>query len=265
MFSAEYSFYERGKNEELYDNFIVGISNMKSFMKAMKKALNETDVLSDQLEKKIDELHFHRIPKNMLLTDDYVFYTRKNRFEKASRAELILGTNDQKVPLKNFEKMFPGSKDLFDNFIMMYLTIFQMQKSLMPTCLIIYKDEKMQFMSFESSIKTTIYRKLYEIANRIEVEGIIEVLYVGEMYQYSNRQNILNMESRERIKYKNSESLIFFKSSHDLTNSSYSFDSAKVDDMEYVVSVLLDKDDTINNLAFMNPVVNEFQRLNLKN
>lgn len=264
MFSAEYSFYERGSNEELYDNFISGINNMKLFMTAMKEALEETDVLSDQLEKKIDKMHFHRIPKNMLLIDDYVFYTRKNLFEKASRAELILGINDQKVPFTNFEKMFPDSKDLFNNFIMMHLVIFQMQKKLMPTCLIVYNDEKMQFISFDSSIKTTIYRKMYEIANRIEVEGIIKVLYVGEMYIYPNNQKILNMERRERIKYKNSESLIFFKSSHDLSTSSYSFDSDKINDMEYIVSVLMKKDNAFNNLAFMNPIINEFIRLNLK-
>lgn len=88
MFSAEFSFYEKGKTEELYDHFLSGISNMKLFMKAMKEALNESSVLSDQLEKKIDELKFHRVPKNMMLVDGYVFYTRKNMFEKASRAEL---------------------------------------------------------------------------------------------------------------------------------------------------------------------------------
>lgn len=265
MFSAEFSFYERGSNEELYDNFISGINNMKLFMKAMKEALNENDTLSDQLEKKIDGMNFHRIPKNMMLIDDYVFYARQNRFKKASRAELSLGTNDQKVPITNFEKMFPGSNDLFDNFIMMHLTIFQMQNELMPTCLIFYKDQTMQFMSFDSSIKTTVYRKLNEIANRIETEGIVEVFYVGEMYLYSNNENILNLESSERIKHKHSESLIFFKASHDeLTNCCYLFDSDKIDDMEYIVSILHQKESEIKSLAFMNPVINEFKRLNVK-
>lgn len=264
MFSAEFSFYERGYKEELYDNFISGINNMKLFMKAMKSSLNESSALSDQLEKKIDELKFHRVPKNMLLTDDYVFYTRKNQFEKASRAEFNFDKEDQKVPVSNFEKMFPGSKYIFDNFIMMHLVTFQMQKQLMPTCLIVYNDEKMQIMSFESTIKTTTYRKLYEIANQIETEDIKEVLYVGEMYRYPNTEHILNLESWERIKYMNSESLIFFKSGQDLVTKSYSFDSDKVNDPKYVAFILVGQNDTINNLAFMNPVVNEFKRLSLK-
>lgn len=265
MFSAEFSFFERGKSEELHDNFVEGISNMKLFMKSMKEAVNESCILSDQLEKKIDEMKFYRIPKNMLLTDDYIFYTRKNMFERASRAELSLGVKNGKIPSSNFEKMFPGSKDLFENFIMLHLVTFQMQKNLMPTCLIVYNDSTMQLISFDSSIKTTVYRKLYEIANRIEKEDIIDVMYVGEMYIYKNTKEILNLESRERIIYKNSESLIFFKSSHDLTNCFYAFDSAMIDDMEYIVSVLSEKKDKFENLAFMNPIINEFKRLVHKN
>lgn len=263
MFSAEFSFYERGGNEELYDNFISGITKMKLFMKEMKEMLNENDILSEQFEKKIDEMNFHRIPKNMLLTDDYVFYTRENRFEKASRAEFSFGQTDLKVPVTTFEKMFPGSVDLFNNFIMMHLSVFKMQKILMPTCFIVYNDEKMKFMSFDSSIKTTVYRKLNEIANLIETEGITEVLYVGELYLYSSNENILNLESNERIKYKHSESLVFFKASHEMANSCYLFDSDKIDDMEYIVSVLHQKESEIQSLSFMNPVINEFQRLNL--
>lgn len=143
MFSAEFSFFERGKTEELYDNFVEGISNIKLFMKAMKEAVNESCILSSQLEKKIDEMKFYHIPKNMLLMDDYIFYTRKNMFERASRAELSLGMNSQRIPSSNFEKMFPGSKDLFESFIMLHIVIFQMQKNLMPTCLIVYNDDTM--------------------------------------------------------------------------------------------------------------------------
>ena len=58
-----------------------------------------------------------------------------------------------------------------------------------------------------------------------------------------------------------SESLVFFRSAQDLLVKSYSFDSAKVDDMEYVAYVLIAKANEVSNLAFMSPVINEFQRL----
>ena len=262
MFSAEFSFYERGRNEELYDNFILGINYMKLFMKSMKDSLNEDCILSNELEKKIDGMNFHRIPKNMLLTDDYIFYTNRNKFEKASRLELSSEMNNRRTSISNLENLFRNSKDLFHNFIIMHINIYQMQNGLMPTCLVIYKDQTMQFMSFDSTIKTTTYRKLYEIANNIQKEDIIEVMYVGEMYLYLNNKSILNLESRDRIKYKSSELLVFYKSSNDLNNCSFSFNSAKIGDMEYIVSVLNKKDNTFDNLAFMKPVINEFKRLN---
>src|SRR5690606_26951556 len=138
MFSAEFSFYENGHNEDLYDNFISGINNMKLFMKAMKNALSENCTLSDQLEQKIDELKFHRIPKNMLLIDDYVFYTRTGEFEKASRVELSLGIASPKAPVAGLDKLFPECKNLFEKFVMMHLVVYQQQRHIMPTFFVIF-------------------------------------------------------------------------------------------------------------------------------
>ncbi|MCX2479332.1 hypothetical protein OQY15_09545 [Pedobacter sp. MC2016-15] len=261
MFSAEFSFFEKGQDEDLYSNFIAGIEYMKLFMRAMKESIGESCKLSDQLQLKIDTMTFSRIPRNMLLIDDYVFYTKSNEFEKASRAEFHFPGQEQKVPIANLEELFPGSKDVFYNFVMMHLVIFQQQKLLMPTCLILYNDGKMQFNSFESSIKTTTYRKLYEISSLIETMGIQEVFYVGEMYQYHNTKQILSMESRERVKYVNSESLVFFSANQELTTRSYTFDTARIDDMRYIISILIEEKETIKNLAFMNSVIDEFIRL----
>lgn len=262
MFSAEFSFYEKGQSKELYDNIISGINNMKLFMKAMKDDLNDNSLLATQLEEKINALNFHRIPKNMLLTDDYIFYSRKNIFERASRSELYLGLDNPKIQLSRYEAMFSGPNDMFVRFIMHHVFIFQKQRVIMPTCFITFNDQTMQFMSFESSIKTTVYRKLNEIANRIETEGIVGVYYVGEMYNYQNVEQILNLESRERVKYKSSESLMFFECKLDGTLRSYSFESEKIDDDIYIASILRENDKKHNNIAFMNPVINEFKRIN---
>jgi len=264
MFSAEFSFYENGHNEDLYDNFISGINNMKLFMKAMKNALSENCTLSDQLEQKIDELKFHRIPKNMLLIDDYVFYTRTGEFEKASRVELSLGIASPKAPVAGLDKLFPECKNLFEKFVMMHLVVYQQQRHIMPTFFVIFSDQTMQFTSFDSSIKTTVYRKLYEIANRIENEEIVDVMYVGEMYRYADIQQIIDMEARERIEHATSELLVFFNTDQELNTRSYAFDTAHIDDMQYIISVLDGADNQMDKLAFMIPAINEFKRLNQK-
>lgn len=84
MFSAEFLFFEYGHSEDLYDNLILGINQMKLFLAEMKKAINEDCKLSDELERKIDKMNFYQVPKDMLFVDDYVFYCKKEYFEKAS-------------------------------------------------------------------------------------------------------------------------------------------------------------------------------------
>ncbi|PQJ10576.1 hypothetical protein CJD36_011420 [Flavipsychrobacter stenotrophus] len=131
MFSAEFSFYENGHIEDLYDNLISGINHMDSFLKAMREVLNEDCELSNELAKKIEQLNFSRVPKNMLFIDDYVFYCKKNRFERASRVELRVDSDKTKSPIENFNKLYPEG-DLYDKFELMHLVIFQMQKNYYP-------------------------------------------------------------------------------------------------------------------------------------
>lgn len=264
MFSAEFSFYERDHQEELYDKFIEGIDHMKLFMKSLKDIIHEPSPLSDELEKKIDKLTFYKVSKNMLFIDDYIFYCKTNQFERASRAEMGVITDNPRIPTLALEKLFPESDDLFEQFVLMHLMTFKMQEKLMPTCFIVYADQTMRMTSFESSIKTTTYRKFHEIAEEIEPGGIVQVLYVGEMYNYKNFQEITNLESRERIKHSNYESLVFFMLSKDLSFKSYSFDSDKIQDMEYITQTLVKDTNSIKNLGFFNSIEYAFRGLRCK-
>lgn len=262
MFSAEFSFYENGHTEDLYDNFISGINHMKLFMAAMRKALNEDCKLSNELEKKIEGLNFYRVPKNMLFTDDYVFYCKKNYFEKASRVEMWTGSNQAKSPIENLNKAYPGG-DMFDKFELMHLVIFQMQKSLLPTCLVVYSDDTFQLLTFGGSIKTTIYRKIHEVAKQIEADGIIQVLFVTEMYTY-DLNDITKLDSRERIKHVRNEVLSFFTVDKDLKTKNHSFDTKRIDDFAYIASVMIEKQSKPVQPGFMNPVIQEFVRMQVK-
>jgi hypothetical protein len=261
FFSAEFSFYERGHPDELYGNFILGITYMKNFMKAMKGRLNENCDLSNELEKKIDAFNFSRLPKNFLFTDDYAFYCKSNKFEKASRLEMTVGTNDMKVPISNFEKMFPGSKDVFQNFILMHLVTFRMQNQLMPTVLLIYSNETMHMSSFESTIKTTTFRKLYEVAKQLEQDGIIGVYYVAEMYFYPNTKEFSEMETWERVKHMKEELLVFYMINNDLSTRSYSFDTKRINDPTYIASVFAQQQNEVRELKAFNPILLEFERI----
>jgi hypothetical protein len=259
MFSAEFLFYEYGHCEDLYDNLILGINQMKLLLADMKKAINEDCTLSNELERKIEKMNFYRVPKDLLFIDDYIFYCKKEYFEKASRIALFSGPGQTRVPIENLNKVYPNG-DLFNKFELMHVVIFQMGKSLLPTCLILYSDDTFELVTFGFSIKTTVYRKFNEIARRIEADKIVNVLFVTEMYIY-DVDEINNLDSRERIEHAKSEILAFYMIDNHLSVKSHSYDTKKIDDFKYIGSIMFSKSSEQVLPIYMNPVMQEFRRL----
>jgi len=259
FFSAEFTFYEKGCTQDLYDNFVFGITQMKLLLSGIQKELNENCVLSEELELKIDKLNFYRVPKDFLFVDDYVFNCKYENFEKASRAALTFGYKNPRSPIENLDKYYSNG-DILNKFELMHLLIFQMQNTLMPTCMIVYGDNTFELNSFESSIKTTVYRKFNEIAKRIEKDNIVNILFVTEMYIY-NIEDVKNLDSQERIKHAKSEVLAFYMINDQLLIKSHRYDTEKVSDSKYIASVMLGNSIAQELPAFMNSVRLEFSRL----
>ncbi|NDV95479.1 hypothetical protein D0T84_11245 [Dysgonomonas sp. 521] len=269
FFSVEFSFYEKGQNKELYDDLILGISNMKMFISSMREAINEECRLCDQLEQKIDKMNFYQVPKNMLFIEDFAYYPQKDHFEKGSRMEVMMPDLSIRMPLSGFcnflSKDSNEKRNAFDDFITMHIVVFSMQKTLMPTFMIVYEDETFALKSFHASIKTTMYRTINDIAKRIESDKIKSIFYVTEMLKYANESNdyreILKMNSNDRAKYRTSELLCFYMLDSNLHFQSYCFDSEKIDDMGYVMSILKSQfqESTITN--FLQPIKDEFERI----
>lgn len=259
MFSVEFLFYEYGHSEDLYNNLILGINQMKLLLEDMKKAINADCTLSNELERKIDRMNFYRVPKDLLFIDDYIFNCKKEYFEKASRIALLSGPGQIKVPIEHLNKMYPNG-DLFSKFELMHVVIFQMGKSLLPTCLILYSDDTFELVTFGFSIKTTVYRKFNEIARRIEADKIVNVLFVTEMYIY-DLDEIKNLDSRERVEHSKSEILAFYMIDNHLAIKSHSYDTKQIDDFKYIGSIMFSKLSEQVLPRYMNPVMQEFTRL----
>ncbi|WP_129053982.1 hypothetical protein [Flavobacterium sp. YO64] len=262
MFSAEFLFSEYGRTEDLYDNLIFGINQMKLFLSEMKKVVNGDCRISNELEGKINKMNFYQVPKDFLFVDDYIFYCKNENFEKASRIVLQCGPGPIKVPIENLNETYPDG-DVFNKFELMHLVLFQMQKKLMPTCMIVYSDETFELVSFGFSIKTTLYRKFNEIASRIESDKIVNILFVTEMYIY-DKDKIENLDSRERIRHAESEILAFYMVDEKLATISHGYDTLQIDDFKYIASIMFAKSRGYELPNFMNPVVKEFNRLKLK-
>ncbi|HRB71472.1 MAG TPA: hypothetical protein PK776_06450 [Flavobacterium sp.] len=262
MFSAEFFFYENGHSKDLYDYCISGINHMKLFLTAMRKTVNQYCKLSDLLEEKIEKIDFYRIPKNMLFVDDYIYYCTKNRFEKGSRVEMFLEGGNIRVPVERLNELYPVG-DLFQQFQLMHLITFQMQNKLLPTCLVLYDDNTFELSSFGGSIKTTIYRKLNEVARKIETDRIVGVYFVIEMYIY-NIKDVKKLDSKEKIKHAKNKILSFFMVDNNLTKMSRIYETDKISDMPSVIKKMLQKTNKSIPVPFMNPIISEFEKLQAK-
>lgn len=282
LFSVKFEFYEKGKDKNLYKDLITGIKNMRRFLQVMKREINENCKLCDELQERIDKVKFSQIPENMLFIDDYVYYVKDNNFEKAERIEPLISfvrkdnnqpvvqlSNKLKFPLrsfiKNYNKIGIKGKNALDVFIYLHLTIFKMQKRIMPAFMIVYKDGTCELTTFDASIKTTLYRKINEIADRIEQDKIKSVFLVNEMIHYStdkkDYKKIISSNSKERLEYKTFESLGFFMADENLSYHTYFFATDKIKDEHYINSVLNIPDKNISLSSFYHPIINKFERL----
>lgn len=263
-FSAEFSFYEVGSTEDLYDNFIIGINHMKQFMNELKNEIDEDCKICDELQSKIDDFYFHRIPKNMLLIDDYIYYTEQNQFKKGSRIEVMGDLAEARVPIGGFEKIF-GNTNLIENFIRMHLQIFSMQKVIMPTSMLVFNDKTFSLLSFDSSIKTTIFRKLNEIATRVENEGIDCFFYVTQMLQNGENFEVLNFDEFSGESVNPEEGVLaFFIVNKDVEVRSYFFDAMKCNDANHVARILSQEHKVSLSENFINLIIDAFKRIKNK-
>lgn len=259
FFSVEFTFYEKGSKEDLYDNFIFGITQMKLLLAEMRKELNEDCILSEKLEKKIEDLNFYRVPKDFLLIDDYSFNCKYETFERASRSALNFGNNNPRASIK-FLEQFSSDGDIFHKFELMHLSLMQLQETLMPTCMVIFNNDTFEINSFHSSIRTTVYRKFNEIANRIDKENIKGVFFVSEMQVYDTI-DVKHLDSHDRIKHVQKETLAFFMIDNKLKINCHSYDMEKIKDLVYIAQIMSSKSNQDVLPAFMNPLKLEFKRL----
>ena len=95
---------------------------------------------------------------------------------------------------------------------------------------------------------------------KIEIEDIVDVLFVTEMYTY-NLKDIKNLDSQERVKHAKSEILFFCALDNQLLIESRSYDTEKVDDFKYIASKMQENQIEKEVPSFMNHIKLEFERL----
>ena len=264
FFSTEFIYKEIGKEANLFETIDSGIESLQSMLLALDKEMGiEPSPERKTLLSKIDKLLFHKTPKEAWFVDDYVFYREDGYFEKGQRYEMITphSTGVKCSDFCNILKMDLTDdfiQDTFEAFKRLHIVHYAMQRSLMPTILVLNKDGILSMTMYHASIKTTTYRKIYELASEIKKNtNIVAVFLVGEMIYYDD-PNILNQDYRYRIANSQSEVLAFDKITKDQTEQYLISSEAIIEKSKECMFPTLTKIESHQSSSMIYPIIKAF-------
>lgn len=274
-FSAEYVYNESGSRDNIFDKLLPGLTNMYNLLAELNTYVEDQSELTNSLWKKIKEINILHSTKSILLVDDYVYYPLENEFERGCRGELILPqipipienyrrSNGQLFHFENLKKEVKYEADKYDffiEFIYQYIIIYSMQNyNILPTYLLGFNEGTLLMNSFNGSLRTTLYRKMHEIALKVRENNIDFVFFVTEMLSYSNEEYSKHLEHRERQNFAENTLLCFLMVDKELNQKTVYFEQDKINDFSYVKNQL---EECLNNRhmihAFMKEIISEFQ------
>lgn len=207
FYSISISFVENGKEVNIYERVIPAVMNMWKFVRDMQ--VNHSCVCDtcQKLNEEIKELINKIVTTNYSLLYVQDYYSHLGKVETASRIDLFLGGGDgilnvQQPLIKLSDSPTFGEEVCKDDIKLLQkwsvnsMVIAKMQIQMenrkkedievLPEFMLVFKNGMAEFQPmFGSSIKTTLYRKISEIADRIVKEDIRAVLFVCETFQTS--------------------------------------------------------------------------------
>ena len=267
FFSVEFVYREIGSERNLFGTIDHGIDAIMAMLKELNQTIDgEVSKTRETVLEKINDLHFHRTPKDFWFIDDYVFYRKDHVFEKGTRCEMIMSYNPESsykvlcnmVGIKNEGNYV---EETFRAFELMHIATFTMQKKLMPTIMTLKNDGTVAIVSYDASIKTTTYRKINEIAREIRNGApIVAVFHVCEMLLY-NDPEAYNQDYAYRSQGEHTDLLSFNMVTKEGAANYCISSEALLDRKENCLFPTLTKVDTAVSVCFLNPLVEAFENV----
>ena len=211
-----------------------------------------------------DEAPLYESKMNAYL-EETVYYPQKNKFERAERYAMIMHSGDKRdrvrIPLSNFNRHPLYSKmgdDYFNKFVLMNVVIGT--TNLMPTFMIVFSDSMFELDSFNGGLKTTIYRKVNEVATRIAKEDIVAVYFMMTYTMLPLKEEYLQMTSKERLALSNDDVLTFMEVTITLSERECYFEQTKIQDRKYIFNQIFNHASSLNiGKMNMRPIVEAFK------
>ena len=219
---------------------------------SIDRELNETLLIKaeDLINRDVQEYDLIKENSNkypLKYPNDIIKETRKSVFR-------MVYSNTRAAILRHVDEEDKATVTIRDGMI-------STQRDLMPTFMIIYKDETFDLISYHSTIKTTVYRKINEIAELIKTDIVEEVFYMTIYCLCEASADILYKTSKERQETAKHEFLVCMKADDSLNTMEYAFECDKAKDLRYIAYCLKNggKDYLeIGKINFM-PIVNAFK------
>lgn len=269
FFSAVYSFSEKNSDTDLFCKLLDGISAMNNLLEALNNVIHEECLLCEQIKKRIKGITFPNVPRDFLLTDDYVYYRNNNEFEKAGRLAMLMSIDGDKLisrrPLEDMTEAnylnFDGTA--FGRFALIHAVLKSVDQKadIMPAIMIIYSDNTYDMDVFHADIKTTVYRKLNETAKVIELEDVKEVCFMS-LYSVICMENETPVLSEEQNRPTVTDILVVSSVDSELKEKEYIFEGKLMADPRYVADIMKNGLQTSLNVSRMNllPILKAFRR-----
>lgn len=201
FFSISVLFIENGKEIDIYNKITEGILIMLEFVSDVCNTYPCNCDKCINLKKQIVETLNHVQYKRIIFIQDCYYNSGKikigERIYSYMLREEVYNKKDRRFDLVK-SPMF--GKDYCDNDILLlqkwalnHIFIAKMQleqtkldePEILSTFLLIYEDNTAEFFGmFAGTFKTTYYRIINEVAERVKNEKIRTVLYVGELLYY---------------------------------------------------------------------------------
>ncbi len=269
FFSVEFVYREIGCERNLFGTIDYGIDAVLALLEELNRTIGgEISKTRELVVEKINDLHFHKAPKDFWFIDDYVFYRKDHVFEKGTRCEMIMPYNTEssyKVLCNMVGIKIEGNyvEETFRAFELMHISTYSKHGKLLPTIMTLKEDGTVAMVSYDASIKTTTYRKINEIAHEIRNGApIVAVFHVCEMLLY-NDPEAYNQDYSYRSQGEHTDLLSFNMVTKGGTANSCINSEALLDGKKDCLFPSLTKVDTAVSLSFMNPLVEAFENVEM--
>lgn len=238
--SIHFVFKENGNEIDILDRIRFGVKNMNNFLSEFDKIISKSCAMCKDLKEKVKNNNIEVIAGMLSFVRDYEYIPKENKLIKTGHAEMLgvteIGTvmfNDERLPLEDnlFFKNDIDNEGRFKSFIQLHSVIYVSQKKhIMPTFFIIYNDNTFNMETFLADSKSTYYRKINEIASRIEKDKITSIFCVWECYTLPMENTSMNERYEERVKSSEKTLLCFYRIDKDIKEYTVCLDADLLED-----------------------------------